>query len=102
METIQKSHNSIDFNNLTNHYKGPNVNTDFNKFIDTATLFDETKQNKTIFADADKNQMDFESKLGDIRTGGKKSNKQKSEIENITIFMMHKKRSFNFLKNSPQ
>ena len=33
MERIEKLHKSIDFNNLTYHYKGPNGNVDFNNFI---------------------------------------------------------------------
>ena len=86
METIEKLHNNTDFNNLTYHYKGPTANVDFNNFIDVATLFDEIKSKRRKLVDGEKNQMDFESKLSSTRIGGKKSDKQKNAIKNITNF----------------
>ena len=53
----------------------------FNNFIDVANLFDKIKSNKIILTDAEKNQMDFNSKLSDMIK--KKPNEQQSEIENI-------------------
>ena len=45
---------------------------DFNYFVNTATLFGETRSHETKLDEAEKNQMDFEWKLSDIKLGGKK------------------------------
>ena len=37
MKTKEKLHNSIDFNTLTYHDKGPTASVDFNDFIDVTT-----------------------------------------------------------------
>ena len=63
------------------HYKGPTANVDFNGFIDATTL-DEIKSNRIKLADEEKSQMEFKSKLSDIRIEERKSDKQRSEIEN--------------------
>ena len=39
-----------------------------------------------MYEDVDKNQMEFESKLSSVKVGGNKSDKQLSEIENITKY----------------
>ena len=54
MERIEKLRNSIDFNNLTYHYKDPNANVDFSNFIAAATLFDKIESNKIKFHDTEK------------------------------------------------
>ena len=56
IESIEKLDNSIDFDNLTYHYKCPTANVDFNKFIDAATLFNKIKSKRIKLADAEKNQ----------------------------------------------
>ena len=43
--------------------------------------------------------MDFESKLSDLKIGGKKSNKQKSEKENITNLYNAREEVINFYKD---
>ena len=40
--------------------------------IDTETLFDDIKSKKIRFDDAEKNQMEFQSKSSSIRVGGNK------------------------------
>ena len=72
METIEKLNNSFDFDNLMYHYKDTAAIEDFNDFVDTATLFGEIKSDE-IKPDKEE-KMDFESKLSDIKMGGKKSN----------------------------
>ena len=66
------------------HFKGKDI--DFNDFIYAETLFDDIKSRKIRFEDAEKIQMEFQSKLSSVRMGGNKSNKQLSEIENITNY----------------
>ena len=63
------------------HYKGPTANVNFNDFVDATTL-DEIKSNRIKLADEEKSQMEFKSKLSDIRIEGRKSDKNRSEIEN--------------------
>ena len=54
METIEKLHNSINFNNLTYPYMGPIANVSFDDFIDETTLFDMTKSKRVKLADVEK------------------------------------------------
>ena len=49
MNTIENLHNSIDFNNLSYHDKGPTANVSFNNFIDGATLFGATLDGATLY-----------------------------------------------------
>ena len=84
MNAIEKLQNRIHFNNLSHHYKGPTANVSLNNFIDAAILFDEIKSSRIELEDEKRNPMDFESKLSNIRIGGKKSDKQDSPINNIT------------------
>ena len=83
MDAIEKTHNNINFGNSKYHYKGPTANVNFSNFIDAATLFGEIQSSRINLADEEKNQMDFKSKLSDIRIGGRKSEKQNNEIKNI-------------------
>ena len=43
---IEKLHNSVTFQNLVYHYKGPIKDIDFNDFIEAETLFDNIKSKK--------------------------------------------------------
>ena len=42
----QELYNSVNFNNLTYHYKGRTANVDFNDFVDAATLLQNIKSKK--------------------------------------------------------
>ena len=44
--------------------------------MDATTLFDEIKSIRIKLVDVEKNQMEFKSKLSDIRIGGEKSNRR--------------------------
>ena len=87
MDTIEKLHNSTDFNNLTYHYKGPKAKVDLNNFIDVAILFDEIKSKRIKSANAKKIKWNFKSRLSNMRIGVKKLDKQENEIKNITNFL---------------
>ena len=54
MQTIEKLHNSINFNNLTYHYMGPIASVSFDYFIDETTLFNMTKSKRVKLADVEK------------------------------------------------
>ena len=47
------------------------VNVNFNDFIDAASPFSEIRSSRTKVADAEKDQIDFKSKLSDIGMRGK-------------------------------
>ena len=81
MNIIEKVHESIDFKNLTYHYKGPSANVDFNNFNDVANIFDEIKSNRMKLADARKNKMELKSKLSNISIRSRKSGKQNSKMK---------------------
>ena len=63
--------NNINFEILTYRYKRLTVNVNFNNFIDAASLFGEIRSSRTKVADAEKDQIDFKSKLSDIGMRGK-------------------------------
>ena len=63
--------NNINFDILTYRYKRLTVNVNFNNFIDAASLFSEIRSSRTKVADAEKDQIDFKSKLSDIGMRGK-------------------------------
>ena len=48
------------------------------------------------FENVEKNQMELESKLSSVRVGGNKSDKQLSEMENITKFDRWRKEVIEF------
>ena len=63
--------NNINFEILTYRYKSLTVNVNFNDFIDAASPFSEIRSSRTKVADAEKDQIDFKSKLSDIGMRGK-------------------------------
>ena len=56
---FEKSHNSVTFQNLVYHFKGPTRNTDFNDFIYPEILSNDVKSKKIRFEDALKSQMEI-------------------------------------------
>ena len=50
------------------------------------TVFNDKMSKKNTIRKCTKNQIEFQSKLSSVRVGGNKSDKQLSEIENITKF----------------
>ena len=80
---IEKLHNSVNFQNLIYHFKGPTKDIDFNDFIDAETLFDDIRSTKIRFEDVGKNQMELESKLSSARVGGNKLYKQSRKYYKI-------------------
>ena len=83
MNNIEKLYN-IDFKILIYHYNGPTANENFNYLTHAITFFDEFTSSRIKLAGGGKNQMELKSKLNDIKIGGTKLDKQKSEIINIT------------------
>ena len=63
---------------------GFNLDANFNKFINIAILFDEPAFSKLKLGDVKKGQMDLNSKVSNIKIGGKKSDEQFSALKIIT------------------
>ena len=84
MENVENLNNQVDFKNLICHCKCATKDIDFSNFIDAKTLFDSIKHKKIKIADVVKNQKEFNSKLSEIKTCGKKSKQQKNKTKNIT------------------
>ena len=101
MDTMEKLHNITDYKNLAYYQKGSTVNVDFNNFIEAVTFFDEIKSSRMKLADADKNQMEFKSKLSHIRIGGEKSDKQENEIRNTANLYHARKEVIKLFKGYP-
>ena len=77
---------NIDFNNSTYHYKAPTANLDFNNFIDAATPLDETTSKRLKLADAEKNQVEFKSKLSNIKQRAKNQPNRKMKFKLLRFF----------------
>ena len=73
MDAIEKTNNSIDFGHLTCHDIGPTSNVNCNNLIDAAILLDDIKPSRTKLDE--KVQVDFKSKLSEIRIERIKSDK---------------------------
>ena len=77
-------------------------NVDFNNFIDAATLFDQIqskrKKNQLI---QKKKLLESESKVNNVKIGGKRSDKQRSEIENISNLYAAYKEVIKFYEDYP-
>ena len=71
-DEIEKLH--IDFNSLISYYKGPTAAVSFTDFIVAITRFDKIKSSRI-------NSMNFQSKMSNIRIGGRTSEKQGIEIK---------------------
>ena len=54
LEKTLKFHNSVNFQNLAYHFKGPTKGIDSNDFIDAKTLFKDIKSKKITFEDVEK------------------------------------------------
>ena len=67
------------------HFKDLTKGIDFNHFIDVhSSPFDDINSKNIRFKDVERNEMEFKLKLSTLRIGCNKSDKQLSEIENIT------------------
>ena len=51
MNTLEKLHNSIDFQNSIYYYNGPTANVNLIDFVDTSIPSDKKKPNRTKLAD---------------------------------------------------
>ena len=83
MEEIQDLSKEIDLNNLTYHYKGKN---DPKKFIGSKgplSFYRSIKEGHITLVKQKNNKKEFKLDLNEILKGSKKSEKQKSVIDNI-------------------
>ena len=99
MKTIEKLHNSIDFNDLTCHWKAHyTANVDFNIFIDAATLFNKIKFKIIKLVDAKKVKGNLNQNLINIRKERKKSDKQQNETKKYYKFLRSFRRCHQIFK----
>ena len=70
------------------------VNVNFNDFIDAASPFSEIRSSRTKVADAEKDQIDFKSKLSDIGMRGKNQTNRGVKRKILRVFMICKSSTY--------
>ena len=87
-EKMRELHNSVNFDDLSYHYKGPTKDKDFSVYNDTKSLYDIIRNKDMALSQAEQNQADLKSDLSQIKMGGggKKSDPQKKMIKNVEKF----------------
>ena len=83
MEEIQDLSKEIDLNNLTYHYKGKNDPKKFIGFKGPLSFYRSIKEGHITLVKQKNNKKEFKLDLNEILKGSKKSEKQKSVIDNI-------------------
>ena len=73
---MNKSNESVDYNNLKFEHVGPNKDIRFYKFIDSKEFFDKIRNNQIGFSDAQEKQKLFLKKLNNVKIGEKTSNQK--------------------------
>ena len=83
MEEIQDLNKQLDFSDLTYHYKGKNVPNKFEGFKGPLGFCRSKKEGNITSEKVDEQQKEFKSELSKIVTGSKKSEDQKSAINDV-------------------
>ena len=83
MEEIQDLNKQLDFSDLTYHYKGKNVPNKFKGFKGPLGFCRSIKEGNITSEKVDEQQKEFKSESSKIVTGSKKSEDQKSAINDV-------------------
>ena len=68
----------------------------FDEYDNALDLIDKIKNSRTSLTNAKKDQENFDSSLGEIKKGGKKSKEQKNVIYNINMLYKARNEAINF------
>ena len=79
---MSELYDSVDYNNLKFEYVGPIKDVSFYEYMNSKKLFDEIRNSRIKFSEAENKQNEFLNKLSNIKIG-KKTTEQKKVINNI-------------------
>ena len=96
---MHELHNSVKFDNLFYHYKGPTDDKDFSIYNNAISIFDMIKNKEISLSHAEENQANLKSNLADIKVDGKKNSAQKKLIKNVENFRDSRQAVIDFYKD---
>ena len=68
---MSELYDSVDYNNLTFEYIGPNKDVSFYEYMNSKELFNAIKNNNIKFSEVKNKQNEFLNKLSNIKIGKK-------------------------------
>ena len=81
-DSIKKSYDNVDYENLHFEYVGPTEDVSFYKYKNSKELFNAIKDNQINFNDAVKRQNEILNKISNIKIG-KKTTEEREVIDNV-------------------
>ena len=90
---MTKLDEKVNLDDLIYRYKGRTPDEKFDKYHNALDLIDKTKNGEIKLAEAENNQVNFESNFGKIKKG---NNKKRSKVQKNTLYnidMVYKARN---------
>ena len=97
-ELMSELYDSVDYNNLKFEYIGPTKDVSFYEYMNSKELFNAIKNNQINFSEVKNKQNNFLKKLNDVKIG-KKTDKQKKVIDNLSKFYNSREEVTNFFRD---
>ena len=95
---MKELYDSVDYNNLKFEYIGTTKDVSFYKYKNSKELFSAIKNNQINFDDAVKRQNELLNKISNVKIG-KKTDNQKTVINNLENFYISRKEVINFFRD---
>ena len=95
---MKELYDSVDYNNLKFEYIGTTKDVIFYKYKNSKELFSAIKNNQINFDDAVKRQNELLNKISNVKIG-KKTDNQKTVINNLEHFYISRKEVINFFRD---
>ena len=76
---MSELYDSVDYNNLTFEYIGPNKDVSFYEYMNSKELFNAIKNNNIKFSEVKNKQNEFLNKLSNIKIGKKNCRTKRSD-----------------------
>ena len=95
---MKELYDSVDYNNLKFEYIGTTKDVIFYKYKNSKELFSAIKNNQINFDDEVKRQNELLNKISNVKIG-KKTDNQKTVINNLENFYISRKEVINFFRD---
>ena len=95
---MSELHGVVDYNNLKFEYVGPTKDVSLYEYMNSKELFNAIKNNQINFSEVKNKQNNFLKKLNDVKIG-KKTDKQKKVIDNLSKFYNSREEVTNFFRD---
>ena len=95
---MKELYDSVDYNNLKFEYIGTTKDVSFYKYKNSKELFSAIKNNQINFDDEVKRQNELLNKISNVKIG-KKTDNQKTVINNLENFYISRKEVINFFRD---